>query len=325
MIIIEITINKGDKVPLYIQVKKQIMNLIKDGTLKVGYKMPTERQLSEDLKVSRNTVSMAYRELEQEGVLKSYQGKGTFVEEEVKLWKHEDVIEKIGKFIDLAFEEAIETGIDADEFLGLVNQRLDDKKRLMTEISGVYVECNIEQAKIFAKQLSEKTSINFVPITVNDLKSMQEQTEKLLQKSQMVITTFNHVNEVIRLTKAYNKKVFGVAIAPNLETIVTIARFSIETKFAFVCITEEFKFKVRRALESAGLGNICVEYTNSFDKDQLNKIIAKADVVIASPGRYNDVKNLIKDDKQIINFLYSLDEGTVKALKSKILEIRYLR
>lgn len=268
---------------------------------------------------------MAYRELEQEGVLKSYQGKGTFVEEEVKLWKHEDVIEKIGKFIDLAFEEAIETGIDADEFLALVNQRLDDKKRLMTEISGVYVECNIEQAKIFAKQLSEKISINFVPITVNDLKSMQEQTEKLLEKSQMVITTFNHVNEVIRLTKAYNKKVFGVAIAPNLETIVTIARFSIETKFAFVCITEEFKFKVRRALESAGLGNICVEYTNSFDKDQLNKIISKSDVVIASPGRYNDVKNLIKDDKQIINFLYSLDEGTVKALKSKILEIRYLR
>lgn len=325
MIHIQIVIDKGNKVPLYLQVKKQIMDLIKDGSLKVGFKMPTERELSGELQVSRNTVSMAYRELEQEGVLKSYQGKGTFVAEEVKLWKDEDIREKIKKFVDLAFEEAIETGIDTDEFLEIVTERIEEKRRLINEISGIYIECNIEQSKIFAAQLKERTNIDFKPLTVNDLKIMDKDTEELLQRSQIIITTFNHVNEVRRLTRNFNKKVLGVAITPDLETIVKIARFPIETKFYFVCISEEFKFKVRDALESAGLGNINIEYTNSLDKKELMEIIEKTDVIIASPGRYKDVNEINNGRKQIINFLYSLDDGSVKALKSKLLEIQYLK
>ncbi|WP_341472424.1 GntR family transcriptional regulator [Clostridium rectalis] len=309
------------------QVKKQIMDLIKNGSLKVGFKMPTERDLSERLRVSRNTVSMAYRELEQDGVLKSYQGRGTFVAEEVKLWKHEDIREKITKFVDFAFEEAIEVGIDADEFLEIVTQRIEEKKKLIHEIRGVYIECNIEQSKIFSAQLSERTDMEFRPITVNDLNGMKEDTRKLVEESQIIVTTFNHVNEVRRLTRGFNKKVLGVAITPDLETIVRIARFPIETKFIFVCISEEFMFKVRDALESAGLGNINMKYTNSYDVNELKQHIDECEVIITSPGRYNDLNDLIANldiqDKQIVNFLYSLDDGSVKALKSKLLEIKY--
>ncbi|WP_341456989.1 GntR family transcriptional regulator [Clostridium liquoris] len=303
--------------------KKQIMDLIKDGSLKVGFKMPTERELSQKLQVSRNTVSMAYQELEKDGVLKSYQGRGTFVAEEVKLWEDEDIRDKLKKFVDLAFEEAIETGIDADEFMEIVTERIEEKRRLINEISGIYVECNIEQSRIFAAQLKERTNIDFKPVTVNDLRIMDKDTEELLQKSQIIITTFNHVNEVRRLTRNFNKNVLGVAITPDLETIVKIARFPIGTKFYFVCISEEFKFKVRDALESAGLGNINIEYTNSSYKEELIEIIERSDVIIASPGRYKEINELNGGRKQIINFLYSLDDGSVKALKSKLLEIKY--
>ncbi|MBP1863733.1 DNA-binding transcriptional regulator YhcF (GntR family) [Clostridium tetanomorphum] len=303
--------------------KKQIMDLIKDGSLKVGFKMLTERELSEKLQVSRNTVSMAYRELEQEGVLKSYQGRGTFVAEEVKLWKDEDIKDKIKKFVDLAFEEAIETGIDADEFLEIVTERIEEKRKLINEISGVYIECNIEQSKIFAAQLRERTNIDFIPMTVNDLKSMSMDIREAVQRSQIIITTFNHVNEVRRLTRSYNKKVLGVAITPDLETIVKIARFPMETRFSFICISEEFKFKVRDALESAGLGNIIITYTNSSDREELMEVIENSDVIITSPGRYKELYEINNGRRQIINFLYSLDDGSVKALKSKLLEIKY--
>ena len=285
--------------------------------------MPTERELLQQLQVSRNTVSMAYQELEKDGVLKSYQGRGTFVAEEVKLWEDEDIRDKLKKFVDLAFEEAIETGIDADEFMEIVTERIEEKRRLINEISGIYVECNIEQSRIFAAQLKERTNIDFKPVTVNDLRIMDKDTEELLQKSQIIITTFNHVNEVRRLTRNFNKNVLGVAITPDLETIVKIARFPIGTKFYFVCISEEFKFKVRDALESAGLGNINIEYTNSSYKEELIEIIERSDVIIASPGRYKEINELNGGRKQIINFLYSLDDGSVKALKSKLLEIKY--
>ena len=71
------------------------MDEIKRGSLKVGMKLPTERELSERLKVSRNTVSTAYNDLEQDGTLKSYQGKGTFVIEESTSWEHQNIKNKI--------------------------------------------------------------------------------------------------------------------------------------------------------------------------------------------------------------------------------------
>ncbi len=318
----DLVINKKSGVPLYLQVKKQIMDHIRNGTLKVGFKMPTERELSEQLKVSRNTVSTAYNELEQEGVLKSYQGRGTFVAEEARSWKAKDVKNKIIKFVDLGLEEALETGMDPDEFLEVVSLRVKEKVELMSKLDAVYVECNIEQSKMFSKQLSQSTNMNVTPLTLDDLAKMDKIITDTIEKSQVIIATFNHVNEVARLTSGFNKEILGVAINPDLESIVKIARYPQGTKFAFICISDAFKFKMQGALESAGLGNLDIIYTNTQSKEELKGIVDNSDVLISSPGRYNEVQELCNREKTVINFLYSLDDGSVKALRSKIIEIK---
>lgn len=299
------------------------MDQIKNGSLKVGSKMPTERELAEKLKVSRNTISVTYNELEQEGIIKSYQGKGTFVAEEAKPWKAQSIEEKIIKFVDLGLEEALEVGLTEEEFLELVTNRVKEKMEIMSKISAVYVECNIEQSKMFSKQLSSSTNMNVIPLTLNDLKIMDKSTKEKIEKSQVIIATFNHVNEVLDNIQGFNKEVLGVAINPDLETIVKIARYPENTKFVFICISEEFMFKIRAALEKAGLGNIDIKYTNTIDKQELEEVIEDADVIIVSPGRLKKIKEINKLGKDIIEFIYSLDEGSVKALKPKILELKY--
>ncbi|WP_190285368.1 GntR family transcriptional regulator [Clostridium sp. JN-1] len=316
----QIKVNKESGIPLYLQVKKQIMGLIKGDTLKVGDKMPTERDLSEKLKVSRNTVSTAYNELEQEGVLKSYQGRGTFVAEDANPWKVQNIREKIGKFIDLGFEEALEAGIDADEFLEIVNQRVREKRDFMKKITALYIECNMEQSRMFSKELMDSTDMNVIPLTLQDIKNIKKETEELIRKSQVIIATFNHVNEVARILKPFKKEVIGVAINVDLETIVKIARYPEDTRFGFVCMSQEFMFKARGALEKAGLGNINIQYSNTWDKNELKKIINNSDVLIVSPGRYDDVVRSLTPDKQIMKFLYSLDDNSIKTLKSKMVE-----
>jgi len=299
------------------------MGQIRNSSLKVGFKMPTERELSQKLKVSRNTISMAYNELEGEGVLKSYQGRGTFVAEEAGSWKAQNIKDKIIRFVDLGFEEALETGMDSDEFLEIVSQRVKEKKELMSKLVAVYVECNSEQAKFFSKQLSKSTNMNVFPLVIDDLKNMDKATKELLKRTQVIIATFNHVNEVTELVQDYDKEVLGVAISAEMESIVKIARYPQESKFVFICLSEEFIFKIRAALEKAGLGNINIEYTNTKDEKELMKTINNSDVLIASPGRYNDVKEHNTNNKEVVNFIYSLDDDSVKALKSKIIEIRY--
>lgn len=320
---IDILVNKRSGVPLYLQVKKQILDQIRSGKIKVGSKMPTERELATSLGVSRNTISSAYNELEKEGIIKSYQGKGTFVIEEVSSWKDKNLKDKIIKVLDLALEEALENGMSIEEFLEVVNDRVSERKEMMKKIVSVYVECNIEQAKMFSVQLSSTSEMSVIPLTISDLQKMDKNTIEVLTKCQVIITTFNHVNEVIELTKEQKKDVLGVAINPDLGTIVRIARYPEGTKFGFICISEEFMFKIRRALESSGLGNVNMKFTNTYKENELKNFIEDTDVIIVSPGRYKDIKNFNKYGKDVIEFIYTLDDGSVKAIKSKLIELKY--
>ena len=318
-----IEIDKKNGIPIYIQVKKQIMHQIMAGTLKAGDKMHTERDLSELLGVSRNTISTAYSELESQGVLRSFQGKGTFVAEEANTWKAQGIKEKIIKFVDLALGEALGNGMSSEEFLQIVTQRVIEKQEIIRKMVGVFIECNSEQAKMFSKQLSVSTNINVKSLSINDLQIMNCETKGIMGEAQVVITTFNHVNEVMELTKEYNKEILGVAINADIGTIVKIARYPEKTKFALFCISDEFKFKMVGALEAAGLGNLDIIFSNARKKEDVIRIVDQVDKIIVSPGRYKDIKNLNQDNKEIIEFLYTLEEGSVKAIKSKILEKKY--
>jgi len=74
-----IKLNKNIPVPLYYQLKKQLLSLIEEGVLKSGDKLPTEKELCEQLNISRPTVRQAFGELSMEGYLHRFKGNGTFV------------------------------------------------------------------------------------------------------------------------------------------------------------------------------------------------------------------------------------------------------
>jgi GntR family transcriptional regulator len=318
----QIDIDKKSGIPIYIQVKNQIMDEIKNGNVKIGEKMPTERELSQTLKTSRNTVSSAYNLLEQEGVLISYQGRGTFVAEEAKTWKQYTNKDKLYKIIDLGLEEALEMGLNPKEFFALVRERIKEKEELLKKVNAVFIECNIEQSREFSKQLSSTTGLDVVPLVVSDLENRSEKTGRILKETQLIIATFNHVNEVKNLTAGFNKEVYGVAINPSLETIVRIAKFPSDTKFGLVCLSKEFQFKIESALRSAGLENIILNKTISRKREDVQKVVSDSDVIIVSPGRFDEVKKAAGDNKEVISFVYNLDEDSVKDIMSKLIDIK---
>lgn len=65
--------------PLYTQIKQAIRDMVESGQLRPGDRVPGERELAEQFRVSRMTARQALNELEAEGVVVRAQGKGTFV------------------------------------------------------------------------------------------------------------------------------------------------------------------------------------------------------------------------------------------------------
>lgn len=74
-----ILIDKDNQIPIYLQIKNQIGNMIISGELAEGFQLPPERKLAEMLGVNRSTVMNAYRELKADGYIDSHIGKGTVV------------------------------------------------------------------------------------------------------------------------------------------------------------------------------------------------------------------------------------------------------
>ncbi len=70
--------------PIYSQIEEYIKKGINHGVLKKGNKLPSTRELSNLLKISRNSVLTAYENLEAQGVIKSLTGKGTFIDKEIE-------------------------------------------------------------------------------------------------------------------------------------------------------------------------------------------------------------------------------------------------
>jgi GntR family transcriptional regulator len=66
-------------VPIYVQLREQLLHAIGDGALKPGDQMPTMRQVAVALKVDLNTVRHAYDELERAGAITLERGRGSFV------------------------------------------------------------------------------------------------------------------------------------------------------------------------------------------------------------------------------------------------------
>ena len=65
--------------PIYEQIKNQIRSAVMSGELEAGEALPSLRKLAKELRVSVLTVTRAYNELADEGVVQNLQGKGTFV------------------------------------------------------------------------------------------------------------------------------------------------------------------------------------------------------------------------------------------------------
>ena len=68
-------------VPIYVQLRDQILHAVRSGVLGPGERLPTMRQVAVALKVDLNTVRRAYDELERQGAVELIRGRGSFVAE----------------------------------------------------------------------------------------------------------------------------------------------------------------------------------------------------------------------------------------------------
>ena len=111
----DIIISNSSGEPIYQQISSQIKALIMNGTLKEGDALPSMRTLAMELRISVITTKRAYEELERDGFIESYMGKGSFVRAQNTELLREENLRQTEELLAQACQKAKMCGIGLEE------------------------------------------------------------------------------------------------------------------------------------------------------------------------------------------------------------------
>lgn len=107
--------------PIYEQIIDNIKELVFKDILKAEEKLPSVRQMASILSINPNTVSKAYKELENQGIIYTLRGKGTFVSEENNDIDQDRLKESLENLKSIAIELG-HLGVGKDEIKIIIDE-----------------------------------------------------------------------------------------------------------------------------------------------------------------------------------------------------------
>lgn len=118
-------INEKSGVPVWVQIRNNLIFLIKSEQIKPGDVLPTVRELATQLGVNYNTIHKVYQDLEADNLICSSRGKRSFVADIER-----DVLKLPESPVDLVIDELVrvarDSNVSEDDVLARVRERFSE-------------------------------------------------------------------------------------------------------------------------------------------------------------------------------------------------------
>ena len=120
-----IQLNYRDSKPIYEQIKNQLITCIRLGIYKADEQLPSIRSVSTQTGINVNTVKRAFADLEDEGIIYSLVGRGSFVASDAA--NNTSIAEKALKDIEPDLYSLKSKGVDRDSVIKLINKIYEEE------------------------------------------------------------------------------------------------------------------------------------------------------------------------------------------------------
>ncbi len=321
---IKIEIDKRSQAPAYRQIIQQITSLIKDGVLKPGDKLPTERDLAAQLKIARGTIKKAYESLSRDKIIEAVQGRGSFIS------SRQDVLpagrkERAVKLIERLLEELKTMKFSYQEIRTIVDLKILEREERLENFHVAAVDDVPEALAIFERQLGFLSQVTVTKVLLDEL-AADRNPEARLRDFDLILTTTNHYSELLGMLPTLKGKVLQVAVSPSQETIIEMAGLSPAQRKGVICESEYFLEIVTDKLKDLELASGPVAHLLLTEEDRVPQFLEKLDVVFVPPGyviqkkRENvaAVQEFTQRGGKIIPFDYQIERGSLLHVDERI-------
>ncbi|KXZ39036.1 transcriptional regulator, GntR family [Alkalithermobacter thermoalcaliphilus JW-YL-7 = DSM 7308] len=118
-----LSIDFESEIPIYQQIKNQIIKGIATGQLSPGESLPSVRQLAADIGVNFHTINKVYTQLKQEGWVVIHRRQGVMINPELSINITQDYIESLESTLEVIAAQAYLRGISKEKFIEIINEK----------------------------------------------------------------------------------------------------------------------------------------------------------------------------------------------------------
>ena len=123
--IILIQVDVRSRVPIYEQIVNSFKQMAMSGILSPDEKLPSVRDLSQELTINPNTIQKAYQELERQNIIYTKRGQGSFVNPNIQAINKEEKMEELIEEIKRIIVESMYLGISKEELFSIISSAYD--------------------------------------------------------------------------------------------------------------------------------------------------------------------------------------------------------
>jgi DNA-binding transcriptional regulator YhcF (GntR family) len=313
----KLSVDRDLPVPLGVQLRGLIEYGIACGELLPGARLPSVRELADELKVAPMTVSQVYRELKDGGLIEARSGLGTFVTENggpaVGL---DPRLVALQRRLDGVIEDARALGLGPAELTTMITARFartSAARRAQRRIVmvGLFADAADGYARAIAERLDGLASV--VATTVDALNLPDGRA--LCQSADLVVTFANQRRAVAaRLPTAH---VTTISFIPSEETRRALAGVDPLAHLGIVSLVPEFLSMMTRGVHRFA-PHVRAVRAAVVGTETLDRVLSWSDVVVIATGAERVAEQLRPGQRQIA-YRHIPDPGDVDRLAASLL------
>jgi GntR family transcriptional regulator len=313
----QLTLDRNGEVSLYRQLRAAIEMAIIDGALPDGAALPSVRRLASALQIAPITVVQAYRDLQNEALIRSVPKRGYFVSIQPEQDGAAVDLSRISALIDNAIKAAAEAGVDGPQFLRLAAERLRQPRpsRRLVVVMGQR-DANLGgRVEVVGRTLAD-LGIEVGGLAFEDLEAAPFDPNAMSWADAEIFLA--PVGEVHRAAKLIGNR--ASRLVPMTRTIRDDVRDFIqnqpaETRFGIIGASDEFAERILAVVRRHHPLLVPPLSTHVSDPAGVETVIAHSDAIVIGSIARARLGYDLPPDKPSIEFASIPDEGTLEKLR----------
>jgi len=323
-----IQINRDLAIPIYTQLVGHIQFSIVSGHLPSGTRLPSIRELAQEVCVAPMTITQAYQELKQLGLIEMRPGLGTFVADFSVQREQASTPNRslhLRRMLRRTVAEAKNTGFREDEIRQTFLSMLTDSGSLFASRHFVLVGLFPTALQVYADDLERQLAreqVSVDPVSFDELQSRPDYYLPQLQRAEALLTPLHQVHRLQEVLQSINSAqdmvVLGVSFSLRPSARRAIASLPAGMRIGIVSRFPEFVNTMVQGISDVSPLTNDVVVCISTDADCLQRMRPSVDAIIYATGAYEAIDALrpqLPPDLPLIEYLHTPDANTYQRIR----------